>query len=265
MTSTIAALRYQNQEGPVSWQGYRMCDGESFDSFICDEVASRLYDSEELDDIKSHLRGLSLTGFGKDSLEKVLDASIPESRDWAVGEAIAEAWLSRGHGVIWPWNMERDKRNPYASLPGADLIGFINQGSETRIVLGEVKTSGETKYPPQVMTGRSGMKHQIDNLATDLNLINQLIRWLWPRCKKTDYESQFNASVKLYFNSGNKAVALFGILIRDTQANELDLKTRGQALGRTLSSPTKCNLIALYLPCSITELPGKVMMAGEEL
>ncbi|NCC61037.1 MAG: hypothetical protein EOM12_08860 [Verrucomicrobiae bacterium] len=56
-------------------------------------------------------------------------------------EALAEAWLEKEHKVIWPWNMERDKRNANASLPGADLVGFVENGSEIRLILGEVKSS----------------------------------------------------------------------------------------------------------------------------
>ena len=176
-----------------------------------------------------------------------------------MGEAVAEAWLSREHKVIWPWNMERDKRNAYASLPGADLVGFLESGADTRLVLGEVKSSSEKKYPPQIMSGRSGhMGHQIDNLALNPGTINQLLKWLCPRCKNTEFETYYNKSLSLYFNSGNKAVSLFGVLIRDTKPNKLDLEKRGKALSNTLNTPTTCNLLALHLPCKITELPERV-------
>jgi hypothetical protein len=223
------------------------------------DVASRLNDEEGSIEFKSHLRSLYLTGFGKSSIEAVLDAEIPEERNWAVGEAFAEAWLSREHKIIWPWNMERDKRNANASLPGADLIGFVVNGTESRLVLGEVKSSTEKKYPPQVMSSRSGhIGHQIDDLANNLGTIIQLLKWLWPRCKNTDFETLYTNSLTLYFNSGNKAVSLFGVLIRDTKANELDLESRGKALGRSLNSPTSCYLFALHLPCEIAVLPERV-------
>ena len=37
----------------------------------------------------------------------------------------------------FPWNSDRDKRTPKASLPGADLVGFIENGDEVVLVLGE--------------------------------------------------------------------------------------------------------------------------------
>ena len=112
------------------------------------------------------------------------------------------------------------------------------------------------------MSGRSGMTHQIDNLANNLSLICQLLKWLLPRCKGTEHEASFNTAISMFLASGNKAIALFGVLIRDTQANELDLKARGQTLAGTLQNPTTCQLIAIYLPCAIADLPARVSGGG---
>lgn len=257
LTTTI----YSTRDGQVSWCGVSIGDEDTFKSFLSSEVASRLHDEEGVAEFEAHLRGLATTGFAHANLDEILAAEIPEERDWAVGEAMAEAYLSREHGITWPWNMERDKRNPNASLPGADLVGFQVTEDETRLVLGEVKTSTDQRVPPGVMSGRSGMAHQIDNLAGDLSLIYQLLKWLLPRCKGTEYEASFNKAVALYIDSGNKAAALFGILVRDTEPNEIDLRSRGEALAGTLQNPTTCALIALYIPCDIAELPNLI---GEE-
>lgn len=123
---------------------------------MVNEVASRLHDEVGKADFTAHLNSLASTGFAQENLQAILEAEHPEERDWAVGEALAEAWLSREHGVIWPWNMERDKRTLQASLPGADLVGFVTQNGETRLALGEVKSSSDSRTPPNVMTGRSG-------------------------------------------------------------------------------------------------------------
>ncbi len=154
--------------------------------------------------------------------------------------------------------MERDKRHPNASLPGADLIGFRSEGGDTRLVLGEVKSSTDANTPPGVMNGRSGMIHQIDNLANDLSRICQLLKWLLHRCKGTENENLFDKAVKLFFNSGNKAITLIGVLIRDTQPNERDLRPRGQTLAKKLQNPTLCHLMAIYLPCAIADLPSRL-------
>lgn len=263
MTLSFVNIEYNGGHSCVSWQGLSLHDGDDLNAFMRREVANRLHDTPGRDEFRSHLRGLALTGMGKDSLEAVLNAEIPEERDWAVGEALAEALLIRSHGVVFPWNMERDKRNAKGSLPGADIVGFLPLDSGFRLALGEVKTSGEKKYPPQVMSGRSGhLGHQIDNLAKNMGTIYQLLKWLHPRCKGTVHQDAFDQSVSFYLNSGNKAASLFGVLIRDTVPNKLDLQGRGNALGGTVVHPASCELIAVYLPCKIADLPGMIEEGG---
>lgn len=249
---------YSNTHDATSWDGIRIADGAKFNDFMTNEVASRLHDEAGKADFTSHLNSLASTGFAQDSLQAILEAEHPEERDWAVGEALAEAWLSREHRVVWPWNMERDKRTPQASLPGADLVGFVIQGNETRLALGEVKCSSDSHAPPNVMTGRNGMTHQLESLATDMGLLYTLIRWLLPRCRGNDAEPHFNAAIGLLLRSGNKAMTLFGVLVRDTQPDERDLRNRGQHLGGIVKAPAGCHLLALYLPCSIASLPDRV-------
>jgi hypothetical protein len=258
----LATISYEEQDRQVSWCGVSMEGGDGFNTFMTNEVASRLYDEEGITEFEGHLRGLANTGFARDSLNAILAAEIPEQRDWAVGEAVAEAYLGREYGIIWPWNMERDKRNPNASLPGADMVGFEISGADVRLALGEVKTSTDAQTPPSVMNGRSGMTHQIDNLANNLSLINQLLKWLLPRCKGTEHEASFNAAIGLFLDSGNKAIALFGVLVRDTQPNALDLHARGKTLAESLQCPTTCQLIAIHLPCAISDLPARVAGGG---
>ena len=154
--------------------------------------------------------------------------------------------------------MERDKRNPKASLPGADLVGFRIEGEDARLALGEVKCSSDENAPPGVMNGRGGMTHQIDNLAKDLKLLYQLLRWLLPRCKGTSHESAFNAAIKNFLQTENRSIRFFGVLIRDTEPNQFDLEARGRSLAESLQDPTKCALIAIYLPCAIADLPTRV-------
>lgn len=260
---SLVTIIYEGQEGQIIWRGVSMEAHDGFDTFMTNDVASRLHDKEGSTEFEAHLRSLASTGFTQNNLNAILAAEVPEERDWAVGEAMAEAYLSREHKITWPWNMERDKRNPNASLPGADLIGFEVEGENARLVLGEVKTSTDANTPPGVMNGRSGMTHQIDNLANNLSLIYQLLKWLLPRCKGTKHELSFNRATKCLLESENKAIALFGVLIRDTQPNELDLQARGRTLAGSLQDPTTCHLIAIYLPCAIAHLPSRVL-GGEQ-
>lgn len=260
--TTLTTIKYKAQDRQVTWRGVGMFDGDDFDIFMTNDVASRLHDQKGAKEFEGHLRSLASTGFARESLNEILAAEVPEERDWAVGEAIAEAYLGREHGITWPWNMERDKRTPKASLPGADLVGFEVDGEDVRLALGEVKTSSDRNTPPNVMNGGSGMAHQLDKLANNMALINQLLKWLLPRCKNTEHETSFNAAITLFLDSGNRAIALFGVIVRDTRPNELDLKARGQALANSLQAPTTCQLIAIYLPCAIAELPTQVSRGG---
>ena len=256
-------IAYQSRHGCVSWEGHSAQDGEQLNAVLAGPVAARLDDSVASEEMRSHLRGLSLTGMGQAALEEVLEAEVPEERDWAAGEALAEAVLVEQHDVILPWNTERDKRNPFASLPGADVVGLQRDGTSHRLAFGEVKCSSEVRCPPQVMSGRSGgMGHQIDTLANDLRIIYQLLNWLLPRVKGTGHEAAFNQACKRYFNSQRRDVVLFGVLVRDQAALEDDLRARGSSLGGRLQVPTICRLIAIYLPWSISHLPSAIRAGG---
>ena len=258
----IWQLAYQSGQDCVSWQGHCAQQGDAFDAFLQGEVAARLNDAEGHAEFTEHLRGLSLTGMGQEALEEVLAAEVPEARDWAVGEALAEAVLEAQHDVVLPWNTERDKRNPFASLPGADIVGFQRDGTSHRLALGEVKCSSEAQSPPQVMSGRSGMTHQLDTLASNLATLCQLLKWLLPRVKGTEHEAAFNNACTRYFNSGKRDLVLFGVLIRDQAVRETDLQARGRTLAGRLQAPSCCRLLALYLPWPIAQLPARVGQGG---
>ena len=226
------------------------------------EVKQRLEDTEGKEEFEGHLRGLNSTGMTKDYLEEFLSSNEIEPLDWAVGEALAEAYLIQQHNILFPWNMEREKRNIHASTAGADIVGFVEKNGDFSFVFGEVKTSSETKYPPQVVTGRSGLYHQLDELAHDLSKIYQLLKWLHPRVKTSSFVNAYNQACTNFFKSKYKSIILFGILIRDTPPNIKDLSSRGQKLRECLTSPTQCHLIALHLPFNVEDLVKQVKSGG---
>ena len=262
MTLSFAEIQYEGAFTCVTWRGISLTPGEDLSAFLQTEMATRLHDIPGRDEFQQHLQGLALTGMGSASLAAVLNAQSCEERDWAAGEALAEAWLIRCHQVQFPWNMERDKRNAKGSLPGADMVGFLPCEAGFRLMIGEVKTSGEDQNPPQVMSGRGGLIHQIDELGNNLEKIGQLLFWLHARVKNTAYQTAYDDAAKLYFNSGNKCVALFGILIRDTSPNCKDLENRAKTLDAKLAQPTRCELIALHLPFEIADLPAFAVAHG---
>jgi hypothetical protein len=248
---------YSKNDGQVKWHGKNVEDQGAFNAFLSGPTRSRLFDEEQQTQYEADLRALATTGMASDTITRLL-ASEPDKEPWEVGEALAECLLEAERGVKFPWNSERDKRTPKASLPGADLVGLMEDGDEALLVLGEVKTSSEASYPPQVMSGKSGMVHQLDNLATNISIHNCLLKWLHPRCKNTDLWPLYEKAANKYLSSGGRAIKLIGMLMRDTEPNELDLKNRAKHLATKVSSPMGVELDAWYFPTPIEDWPAVV-------
>lgn len=248
---------YSKNDGQVKWAGKSVDDQDELNSFLSGPTRSRLFDEEQQTQYEADLRALATTGMASDTITRLL-ASEPDKEPWEVGEALAECLLEKERGVKFPWNSERDKRTPKASLPGADLVGLMEDGDEALLVLGEVKTSSDANKPPQVMTGKSGMIHQLDNLATNISIHNSLLKWLHPRCKNTNLWPLYEKAVKKYLASGGRAIKLIGMLMRDTEPNELDLKNRAKHLATKVTTPTEVELDAWYFPIPIKNWPTVV-------
>ncbi len=243
---------FSASQAHVVWLGKQVVDDQAFRSYIRHHVRSYLFDEQQRASFEADIRALATTDMDTATLEAFLADETPKE-DWEVGEALAHCLLTADYDICWPWNVERDKRTPKASLPGADLIGFIHIDGETFLALGEVKTSSDLDVPPGVMNGRSGMQHQLDTLAHQLRLHQCLINWLHARCKNTEFQPLFKRAVQNYLASQGRAIKLFGMLMRDTVPNERDLYNRAQALSRAIQSPTSLELCAWYFPCSIAE------------
>ena len=63
----------------------------------------------------------------------------------------------------------------------------------------------------------------------------------------------YQEAVKNYLTSGGKTVMLFGMLMRDTTPNNLDLENRGKTLFSCVEVPTSVELCAWYLPSPISQ------------
>jgi hypothetical protein len=191
----------------------------------------------------------------RDTLQKLLCAERIEREPWEIGEALAECILEE-EGATWPWNKERDKRTPQASLPGADLVGFVRLNGKTLLAIGEVKTSEDRSTPPNVMHGRNGMIHQLEGLAHDSSKHYCILRGLRVRCQdNATLLSLWREAVRNYLESGGKEIMLFGILMRDTEPHELDIKNRAVNLAATLNGPSRAQLTAWYVPLAIAQWP----------
>lgn len=218
------------------------------------------------------LTGVAETEFQKESVGRILSYKrIPE--DWRVGEAIAESYLNVHRACIFPWPAGRDKKNPESSQPGADLVGFQHTDDTARphrFAFGEVKTSSERRWPPQVMYGRHGMVRQIESLRDNKEVKDHLVRYLGHRILGTGWRYQYNKEGASYvlvvlgdlhlvwqnqfleaasrYLADPTDVSLFGVLVRDVEPRASDLRNRAETLASDCPEQTSIELTAIYLP-----------------
>lgn len=248
-------LQYTNTHHNTEWKGYNVNNNDIYLNFMKSNVRNRLKDTPGLIVVENHLKAVVSTGFEVENLKTLLNSDVQEERGWAVGESFSEAILEQELGVIFPWNLSRDLRNGNASPAGADIVGFINDGGQHKLLFGEVKTSEENRYPPQVVTSRTGIANQLETLGTSSTILITLIKWLVHRCKETEYEPYFNEAVKYLFSNSNQGMYLVGVLVRpNITVNENDLRRRATKLGNTFNGTvTKALLLAYYLPHSLVD------------
>lgn len=241
---------YPADESVLQWRGTHITDPEEFALFLQGPVKERVGDETFAAEFKHDLSALATTDMASETLEKLL-TSAPVALDWEIGEAISECLLADEFGAEWPWNENRDRKTPRASLPGADIVGFLEDDDGTALLFGEVKTSSDSSAPPGVLNGRSGLIHQIDALATRTDIHFALLKWLSARCKGGPLWGKFQQASQRYLNSGGKDMALVGVLLRDTPPDVEDLRTRGEKLVASAAEKPRIRLDAWYTPMPI--------------
>ena len=257
----VAALApnksYSGSQNSAQWCGKTVDNADLFRSYLTERVHPRVEDEEAQDPFAAELRGMATTGMTTEFVENLLRA-VPEEKSWAIGEALAECVIAddESREVFWPWNLVRDRRTPRASLPGADLVGFCKEGDQVVLLFGEVKTSSDVGTPPNVMYGSGGMTWQLEEEATRLDIQHALLQWLRVRCEAPEHRELYMSAVQRYVQSLGKEILLVGILLRDTDPNELDVASRARALAQKLETPTRIEIIAWYLPVPIKDWPS---------
>lgn len=257
MSALAHRICYEDIRGTVGYSGHQIKDSEAFRLYLGDSVRSRLEDADQTETFHADLRALATTEMASTTLSALMSSTITRQA-WEVGEALAECLLHDTVQAHWPWNTERDKRTPKASLPGADLVGFVRVEGQIHLLLGEVKTSSDPNSPPNVMHGRGGMVRQLEQLAAHRGMDRTLLSWLHTRCKGTEYWPMFQEATSHYLRTGGKCVVLYGVLLRDTSPCEQDLDSRAEALAKGMTDSGGAVLQAWYLPIEIDRWPSLI-------
>jgi hypothetical protein len=230
---------------PVKAEGLLFSQAE-LDGALEHRLPPLLRDDIGKTNVEEFLGGLANTAFATDHLAAALNAVTPV-KDWQVGESLAEAYLVDHKDCEFPWPTGRDLRNPKASPAGADLVGFQKHGNSRRFAFGEVKTSAEEKWPPQVVTGRHGLAKQLEELRDANQIKDHLIIYLCHRAPNSSWEKGYRESVTRYLQDATD-VSIFGFLVRDVAPKPDDLQSRAKLLAKGCPKETSVELHALYLP-----------------
>ena len=261
MSIASGTIQYQLGTAPVTGCGFAL-DVTELDDALTGGVAEVVFDDEGTADLSTLLSSVADTEFEYNGINRILSGT-PPPENWRVGEAIAEIYLCHHKGCYFPWPDGRDERKSGSSLPGADLVGFQSNEDEDVFAFGEVKTSSEAQYPPGAMYGRTGLKLQIEDLKDSTKIKDDLVRYLGHRAQNAPWKTRFKNASKKYLQS-NTNISVFGILIRDVEPNQDDLKARVSALSVNFHADMNIELMAAYLPAhSISELSNKVVTARD--
>lgn len=263
-----ATLSYSVDSAPVIARGMAYNE-EQLDEAINGSVKDLLLDTTGTAELNDMLAGLASTEFEQDQISQLLQAE-PEPEDWLVGEALAEAYVAENENCTFPWPTSRDLKNPEASPAGADLTGFQEtDDSENpyRFAFGEVKTSSDENYPPNVMYGRTGLKNQLEGLRDSYTTKQSLVLYLGHHAINASWRHMFESATKRYLSSEYTDIAIFGVLIRDVEPNESDLSYRATSLANGCPDLTSIALYALYLSenaISLLEVKAQQALQGSE-
>jgi hypothetical protein len=249
---------YSHGAPPSTGTG-RSWTAKELDAAISGQVSALVFDDQGKADIQELLAGVAETAFEQEQLAQAL-ADPDNVEDWRVGEAIAEAYLTEHRDCLFPWPDGRDERKSGSSLPGADLVGFQSIGDVERFAFGEVKASSEKSYPPQVVTKKKdGLKKQIEDLRDKKKDRDGLVEYLAHRASGKSWKEHFKSAAKRYLTNSHD-VSLFGVLVRDVEPNQNDLRLRVKQLAEGCPNGTEIELFALYLPVgAIANLPSQVL------
>jgi len=248
----IWAPDYHNNQANIEIHGLVISSQSDFQGYLSNEFPERIRYYSGVARFEDYLRNLRDTGFQADELERELGQQISKS-DW--GEYFAYHQLETSFNITIPWPSHWDKKKSTYSLPGADIFGLRYENGSVTFVFGEVKTSEEMRYPPQVVTKRSdGLITQLMKF-NDRKIISNLIQWLFLKSRGKTWEADFDTALKYYLEH-DQYYSCVGILVRDTTPTIDDLS----CVIDSLVIRCRVTLYGFYLPlclhdCIRTSIP----------
>ena len=235
----------RDENGNLAYEGV-LFTKDAFPDFL-KQTISPAYKDEEYNSQMIEI-AVDMTGFNSVNLQAVFN-TMPKVSNFRIGELVAEKIVESRYNVKFTYNSDRDLKNPNSNNTGADLVGFIEmEDGAVNFLFGEVKTSEEQSAPPSVMYGPTGMIDQLAELSTRPDKLNYLVRWLFFKCN-SDQDSlvreYIREAMQNYVKDRNN-VQLIGVLVRDTNPDELDLKNRYKDLKKKIDGQQNVQLLAVY-------------------
>ena len=216
------------------------------------DLEEREVQTKELRELKAKIEESGFTANEQLLIDiQALNSDEVSVDSFRMGEAYAEVILKEHFSCRFYWNELRDTRNPKGNKPGADLVGFIEIDGDVLFLFGEVKTSSEERYPPQVMRDDNGMEKQLKDLYEDPEKRRFLISYLSNKVRFFPHSHPFRQDLEaglLNYYSVDEKYQLVGVLIRDIEPDERDLKNSYIRLNEAIQSHIGLKLVALYIP-----------------
>ena len=236
---------FASADANVAYLGLCIADTAECVAWLKGPVRNRAYDAEEVEALNEFMH---VEGFDDTELHAVLTAPDEQLTEKDIGETMAELALQSQLQAIWPTNRRRDMRSVRASLPGADIVGFLpSKDGGHRFLFAEVKTSSDLKVPPTVMYGDKGLEYQMHTLATDWRVVRRLLSYTYSRVRDTELMPVWREAFAHLANEFPRGAELVGVLVRDTTPQPKDVSHHAGILSGKLPEADNVSLLALYI------------------
>lgn len=256
MTPSAPVLRwtdvYKNEKGKLRVHGRHTSSTHECRRYLQHRVRQRLRESSPLaqlsESLEESISALETTGFGT-SLIKEVASEAPNPHDWQIGEVLAQVLLEDTENTRFPWPPTWDNRSTTASLPGADLVGFIGADGDERFAFGETKTSDAEDVLNSVIYGSDGLRDQLDRLMRISERRVSLVAWLLVRSSGRPWKAAFDRA-KTRFAKNPRDIVIIGVLLRCRDYDQSHLELVRKHL-ESLMTTESVLLVGYYLPIEI--------------